>query len=126
MSDIEEDKIDEEVLIKEDISNNKNKKNEKNEKNENIIDEKELKEDTSKMWVEKYRPNELNDLISQEEIINTIKELVKTNKLPHLLFYGPAGTGKTSTILAIAKEIYGKNYSSFVMELNASGKLNFI
>ena len=54
-------------------------------------------------WVEKYRPNALDELISHEDIINTIRTFIKNDKLPHLLFYGPPGTGKTSTILACAK-----------------------
>ena len=57
-------------------------------------------------WVEKYRPSGLDELISHEDIINTIRKFLDQDKLPHLLFYGPPGTGKTSTILACAKEIY--------------------
>jgi replication-associated recombination protein RarA len=45
-------------------------------------------------WVEKYRPKELNDLVSHQDIISTIKRFMDQKKLPHLLFYGPAGTGK--------------------------------
>lgn len=72
-------------------------------------------------WVEKYRPNALEELISHEDIINTIRKFIKDDKLPHLLFYGPPGTGKTSTILACAKEIYSpKAFNSMVLELNAS------
>jgi len=72
-------------------------------------------------WVEKYRPNALNELISHEDIINTIRTFISQDKLPHLLFYGPPGTGKTSTILACAKEIYSpKQFNSMVLELNAS------
>lgn len=87
-------------------------------------------------WVEKYRPETLEDLVSQNNIIYTINRLIKNNQLPHLLFYGPPGTGKTSTILAIAKQLYssptksnGNNhvhnhnnssYSHMVLELNAS------
>lgn len=59
-------------------------------------------------WVEKYRPNALDELISHEDIIGTIRKFIAQDKLPHLLFYGPPGTGKTSTILACAKEIYSK------------------
>ena len=59
-------------------------------------------------WVEKYRPNALDELISHEDIIGTIRKFISQDKLPHLLFYGPPGTGKTSTILACAKEIYSK------------------
>ncbi|CBY30541.1 unnamed protein product [Oikopleura dioica] len=72
-------------------------------------------------WVEKYRPNKLDDLISHTEIISTIKKFIDNEQLPHLLFYGPPGTGKTSTILAVAKELYGaKNLKKMVLELNAS------
>merc|ERR1712156_1300953 len=72
-------------------------------------------------WVEKYRPNGLDELISHEDIINTIRTFIEKDKLPHLLFYGPPGTGKTSTILACAKEIYPpKLFNSMVLELNAS------
>ncbi|OMJ89787.1 hypothetical protein SteCoe_7960 [Stentor coeruleus] len=71
-------------------------------------------------WVEKYRPNNLEDLAAHEAIISTIKKFIQEKKLPHLLFYGPPGTGKTSTILAVAKEMYGKNFSSMSLELNAS------
>ncbi len=72
-------------------------------------------------WVEKYRPGGLQELISHEDIIGTIRKFIKEEKLPHLLFYGPPGTGKTSTILACAKEIYTpKQFNSMVLELNAS------
>jgi len=72
-------------------------------------------------WVEKYRPNALDELISHEDIISTIRTFISQDKLPHLLFYGPPGTGKTSTILACAKEIYPpKLFNSMVLELNAS------
>ena len=57
-------------------------------------------------WVEKYRPSGLDELISHEDIIRTIRKFMDEGRLPHLLFYGPPGTGKTSTILACAKEIY--------------------
>ena len=71
-------------------------------------------------WVEKYRPKDMSDLVSHEEIISTITRLIDAGKLPHLLLYGPPGTGKTSTILACAHKMYGKNFQSMVLELNAS------
>jgi len=72
-------------------------------------------------WVEKYRPSALDDLISHEDIIKTIRTFIKNDKLPHLLMYGPPGTGKTSTILACAKELYpAKLFNTMVLELNAS------
>ena len=72
-------------------------------------------------WVEKFRPKNLNDVESQEDIIMSLKNCIKTKNLPHLLFFGPSGCGKTSTILALAREIFGQKYwSDRVIELNAS------
>lgn len=71
-------------------------------------------------WVEKYRPSSLEELIAHEDIINILNRLIDSNKLPHLLFHGPPGTGKTSTIIACAKKMYGEHYSSMTLELNAS------
>jgi replication factor C subunit 3/5 len=83
-----------------------------------------MSDDTKRInlpWVEKYRPSALQELISHEDIIKTIRKFISEDKLPHLLFYGPPGTGKTSTILACAKEIYStKECNSMVLELNAS------
>ncbi len=72
-------------------------------------------------WVEKYRPSDLDGLISHEDIVATIRRFMREDKLPHLLFYGPPGTGKTSTILACARELYpDRAVNSMVLELNAS------
>ncbi|MCJ1254828.1 hypothetical protein MMC24_002644 [Lignoscripta atroalba] len=72
-------------------------------------------------WVEKYRPDTLDDVSGHQDILATINKFVETNRLPHLLLYGPPGTGKTSTILALARRIYGnKNMRQMVLELNAS------
>ncbi|KAL2436989.1 Replication factor C subunit 3 [Exophiala dermatitidis] len=72
-------------------------------------------------WVEKYRPNTLDDVSGHKDILATINRFIEQNKLPHLLLYGPPGTGKTSTILALARQIYGpKNMRQMVLELNAS------
>ncbi|KAB0792952.1 hypothetical protein PPYR_12572 [Photinus pyralis] len=72
-------------------------------------------------WVEKYRPTDLEELVSHEDIIRTIKKFIKDDQVPHLLFYGPPGTGKTTTILACARQLYSpKQFSSMVLELNAS------
>ena len=70
--------------------------------------------------VEKYRPSKLDDIIYHKEIINTLKKLIKNNKFPHTIFFGQPGTGKTSTIISCAKEIYGEKYNSMVLELNGS------
>lgn len=74
----------------------------------------------NKMWVEKYRPQKLDNVISHRSIISTIAQLVEARKLPHLLFYGPPGTGKTTTLLAAARQLNGKNWKAMTLELNAS------
>jgi len=72
-------------------------------------------------WIEKYRPKKLDDIIEQDEIVKVLKNTLKTGELPHLLLFGPPGTGKTSTILAIAMQLFGPNIiCNRVMELNAS------
>lgn len=72
-------------------------------------------------WIEKFRPKKLEDIISQEEVTSSLKNVIKTKNIPHLLFFGPSGCGKTSTILALAKELFGKEYwEDRVIELNAS------
>jgi len=72
-------------------------------------------------WVEKYKPKDLDEIVGQEKTINSLKNLVNTKNMPHLLFYGPPGTGKTSAILSIAKEIYGiENIKNRIIILNAS------
>ena len=71
-------------------------------------------------WVEKYRPKVMDQLIGHKDIINLITRLINMNQLPHLLFYGKAGTGKTSTILACARQMYGEYFNFMVLEMNAS------
>ncbi len=74
-----------------------------------------------KPWVEKYRPNNINDIVHHEFIIQNLKNSIKSNNLPHMLFYGPSGIGKTSTIVSLAKTLYGEeNYKKKILELNAS------
>jgi replication factor C subunit 3/5 len=71
-------------------------------------------------WIEKYRPNNLDDIVGHKNILVTLKKLINNKKFPHVLFFGPPGTGKTSTILACAREIYGKSYKNMTLELNGS------
>lgn len=71
-------------------------------------------------WIEKYRPKNINEIISHDQNIETIKKLLQNCALPHLLFHGSPGTGKTSTIMALAKEIYGNDIRLMVMKLDAS------
>ncbi|QDX40143.1 AAA family ATPase [Salarchaeum sp. JOR-1] len=72
------------------------------------------------IWVEKYRPERLEDVVGHENIISRIESYVKQNDLPHLLFAGPAGVGKTATSVSIAKEVYGEDWRENFLELNAS------
>ncbi|PNY06385.1 replication factor C subunit 5-like protein [Trifolium pratense] len=72
------------------------------------------------LWVEKYRPQSLDDVAAHRDIVDTIDRLTTENRLPHLLLYGPPGTGKTSTILAVARKLYGAQYHNMILELNAS------
>jgi len=71
-------------------------------------------------WVEKYRPSSLDQLVAHEDIIRTIERMMHKRQLPHMLLHGPAGTGKTSTITALAKTMYKEKYKSMTLELNAS------
>jgi replication factor C small subunit len=72
------------------------------------------------MWVEKYRPKTLDDVVGQDEIINRLKHYAKEKNLPHLMFTGVAGIGKTSCAVALAREMFGDEWRYNFMELNAS------
>jgi replication factor C small subunit len=74
----------------------------------------------SAIWVEKYRPKLFDEIKGQKEIVSRIRAFVKQKNLPHMLFAGPAGIGKTSLILVAAKELYGESWRDNVLELNAS------
>ncbi|MFB6298698.1 MAG: AAA family ATPase, partial [Halobacteriales archaeon] len=72
------------------------------------------------IWIEKYRPRRLDDIVGHEEITARMKQYVAQDDLPHLLLSGPAGTGKTTTSIAIARELYGEDWEDNFLELNAS------
>lgn len=71
-------------------------------------------------WIEKYRPKSLNDLCGNEEIIERLKNMHKTRDVSHMILVGPSGTGKTSSIISLAKDILGEKFSEAIIELNAS------
>jgi len=73
-------------------------------------------------WVEKYRPRVLNDVVNQKGIIKRLKIFVKDKSMPHLIFAGPAGTGKTTSALCMVRELYGRKMAKNLnyLELNAS------
>ncbi|MBT4423334.1 replication factor C small subunit [Candidatus Bathyarchaeota archaeon] len=75
---------------------------------------------SSGMWTEKYRPQSLDEIVNQKEIVSRFKNFVNEKNMPHLLLVGPAGVGKTTSILAMARDLYGPSYRSFILELNAS------
>jgi len=73
------------------------------------------------MWVEKYRPKTLDEVVGLKDITESLKAFMKNPKtMPHLMLAGVPGTGKTTIALAIAHELYGQNWRSFTLELNAS------
>jgi len=72
------------------------------------------------IWIEKYRPEKLDDIVGQDDIIKRLKSYVKTKNLPHLLFSGPPGVGKTAAAISIVKEIFGETWRNNFIELNAS------
>jgi replication factor C small subunit len=72
------------------------------------------------MWSEKYRPKKLSQVVDQKEIIKGISNLIKSPDIPHMLFAGPAGVGKTTTALCIAMELLGEEWRKNTLELNAS------
>uniref|UniRef100_A0A7S3RSC8 AAA+ ATPase domain-containing protein n=1 Tax=Strombidinopsis acuminata TaxID=141414 RepID=A0A7S3RSC8_9SPIT len=77
--------------------------------------------DGAKMpWVEKYRPDRIDDVAQQEEVVAALRNSLETGEMPNLMFYGPPGTGKTTVALALMKQFFGKDWRLRVKELNAS------
>lgn len=74
-----------------------------------IKDEKQIK-----LWIEKYRPKTLDEIVFQDNIVKALKKTKETGKMQHLLFYGPPGTGKTSAILAVSQ----KKYNYFLLMIS--------
>jgi replication factor C small subunit len=76
---------------------------------------------SSLMWVEKYRPKRIEQIVNQKDIIISLTNLIKKpNEIPHLLFAGPAGVGKTTTALCLSMELLGEEWKRDTLELNAS------
>jgi len=72
------------------------------------------------LWTEKYRPKTLGEIIDEEEIVSRLQEFVKRSAMPHCLFAGPPGTGKTTAALCLAHDLFGERFQDVFMELNAS------
>jgi len=74
----------------------------------------------SNLFIEKYRPSKFEDVVGQEVIVERIKAMTEQQNIPHMLFSGPPGTGKTTTALIIAKTLFKDNWKENFLEMNAS------
>jgi len=77
-------------------------------------------EDFSTIWTEKYRPSKYEEVVGQDEIVKRVKNLSASLNIPHMLFAGPAGTGKSTLAIIVAKELYKEFWRENYLELNAS------
>ena len=71
-------------------------------------------------WIEKYRPAKLSQIVGNKRIISNLQSISESGNLPNLILAGPPGTGKTTSVLALAHELLGENFKKAVIELNAS------
>ncbi|MBD3203299.1 replication factor C small subunit [Candidatus Woesearchaeota archaeon] len=76
--------------------------------------------DSSAIWTEKYRPQDFDEIKGQDHVVDRVKGFVKQKNMPHLLFAGPAGVGKSSLALVIAKKLFKDQWQENFLELNAS------
>src|SRR3989337_4207501 len=72
------------------------------------------------MWAEKYRPKKLNEMMNQTQIVARLESFVKNRNVPHCLFAGPPGSGKTTAALCLAHDLFGERFMDAFMELHAS------
>ena len=72
------------------------------------------------MWTEKYRPHDFSEVKGQQDVVNRVKAFVEQKNMPHLLFTGPAGVGKTTLAMIISKKLFGESWRENILELNAS------
>ena len=72
------------------------------------------------IWTEKYRPKSLGEIINQKHAVDRLKAFVEKKTLPHMLFAGPPGTGKTACAIAVAKDLFGNSWHANFQETNAS------
>ena len=79
-----------------------------------------MEETETMIWTEKYRPSTFKDLVGQDNITKRIEPMVNSLNIPHLLFAGPPGTGKSTLALIVVKTLFGQNWKENYLELNAS------
>jgi len=77
-------------------------------------------DESSFIWTEKYRPSKFEEIVGQDEIVKRVKNLTNSLNLPHMLFAGPAGTGKSTLAIIVAKELFKEYWKENYLELNAS------
>jgi len=75
---------------------------------------------TSSIWTEKYRPGQFSEVVGQDDIVKRVESLTNSFNIPHILFAGPAGTGKSTLALIIVKELFKEKWKDNYLELNAS------
>jgi len=75
---------------------------------------------TQTIYAEKYRPKHLDDVVGQKHVVEYIKEYIKNDNIPHMMFSGIAGTGKTTVAKALARDLYGDSWETYFLEVNAS------
>lgn len=79
-----------------------------------------MEHNETSLWTEKYRPSDFSDIKGQKDIVKRVKAFVEQQNLPHLLFTGPAGVGKSTLAIVVAKKLFGDQWRQNFLELNAS------
>ena len=71
-------------------------------------------------WIEKYRPREMVDVVGNEDTVSRLRIIARDGNMPNVIIAGPPGTGKTTSILCLARALLGDQFKEGVLELNAS------
>jgi replication factor C small subunit len=79
-----------------------------------------MSSDEEMIWTEKYRPKRLDDLVGNDAVVLRLKQFARQKNMPHCLFIGPPGVGKTTAAICLARDILGEHFREAYLELNAS------